>query len=380
MSHGKERKEKNCLNCNAVVAGRFCQVCGQENLDPNENFRQLCVHFIYDIFHFDGQFFSTLKYLLFKPGFLTKEFFRGKRASYLHPIRMYLFTSAIFFLIYLSINNSNKEEFEGTKAGQQANNIQAAVDALNDSLHKITDPQKQEEIEQQISVLGKVNNFIQPAEDSAGEIETDTINMGLLKFRTRDTAGVESSKSLLNTDYSSVEEYKEAQAKLPEKERDGWFTRTTSEKVIELNQKYKEDRNGFWEKLQENFFHSLPKMMFVSLPLAALILQLLYLRKKQFTYAQHSIFTVHVYIAVFILILVIYALDGLTGLTHWNIFHWLTNIVNIAALFYIYKALRNYYGSSRAKTIFKYILLMLLYSIVTILLIIVFFINSILAM
>ncbi|MCW3112565.1 MAG: hypothetical protein JWR18_961 [Segetibacter sp.] len=69
MSHFKERKEKNCLNCNAQVQGRYCQVCGQENVEPKETFGHLVTHLIYDITHLDGKFFSSLKYLLFKPGF-----------------------------------------------------------------------------------------------------------------------------------------------------------------------------------------------------------------------------------------------------------------------------------------------------------------------
>ena len=39
MSHQKERVEKNCLNCNAEVQGRFCQVCGQENIETKESFK-----------------------------------------------------------------------------------------------------------------------------------------------------------------------------------------------------------------------------------------------------------------------------------------------------------------------------------------------------
>ena len=97
MSHQPERKEKDCLNCGTIIAGRFCQVCGQENIVPHQPVGSLILHFIYDIFHFDGKFFETLKYLLFRPGYVPAQFIAGKRISYLDPIRMYLFTSAIFF-------------------------------------------------------------------------------------------------------------------------------------------------------------------------------------------------------------------------------------------------------------------------------------------
>ena len=95
------------MNCNAVVAGRYCQVCGQENIAPKESAWHLITHFFYDITHFDGRFFSTVKYLLLKPGFLTAEYTRGRRMSYLHPVRMYVFTSAFFFLLYFSFINEH---------------------------------------------------------------------------------------------------------------------------------------------------------------------------------------------------------------------------------------------------------------------------------
>ena len=37
MSHLPERKEKDCLNCGTTVFGKYCHVCGQENLEPKES-------------------------------------------------------------------------------------------------------------------------------------------------------------------------------------------------------------------------------------------------------------------------------------------------------------------------------------------------------
>ena len=102
MSHIPERKEKDCLNCGTIVQGKYCHVCGQENVVPMETFWAMLTHFVYDITHFDGKFFSTLGILLRKPCFLSKEYMKGKRASYLNPVRMYIFTSAFFFLVFFA--------------------------------------------------------------------------------------------------------------------------------------------------------------------------------------------------------------------------------------------------------------------------------------
>ena len=128
MSHSKEREEKVCLNCSAALTDRYCQHCGQENTEPKETFWTLISHFFNDITHFDGKFFSTGKYLLTKPGFLSAEYIKGRRASYLHPIRMYVFTSAFFFIIFFSlfkpaaILHSEKTNEEQVKELTQASN------------------------------------------------------------------------------------------------------------------------------------------------------------------------------------------------------------------------------------------------------------------
>lgn len=108
MSHAKERKETDCLNCGAEVKGRFCHICGQENIETRETLWGLITHFVYDIVHFDGKFFSTLRHLLFRPGFVSLQYVQGRRASYIHPIRMYVFTSALFFIVFFSISQKKK--------------------------------------------------------------------------------------------------------------------------------------------------------------------------------------------------------------------------------------------------------------------------------
>src|SRR5687767_12691350 len=102
MSHAEGRKENNCLNCGATVYGRYCHVCGQENVIPHDSFLHMVKHFFYDITHFDSKFFDTAHHLIRKPGFLSKEYLAGRRAAYLDPIKMYVFTSAVFFIIFFS--------------------------------------------------------------------------------------------------------------------------------------------------------------------------------------------------------------------------------------------------------------------------------------
>jgi Protein of unknown function (DUF3667) len=99
MSHKKYRKETNCLNCGAEVTGKFCSSCGQENIETHENFFHLVFHVIGDFFHFDSKFFRSFIPLFTKPGFLTAEYWAGRRQHYIHPLRLFFFVTIVMVII-----------------------------------------------------------------------------------------------------------------------------------------------------------------------------------------------------------------------------------------------------------------------------------------
>ena len=124
--------------------------------------------------------------------------------------------------------------------------------------------------------------------------------------------------------------------------------------------------------------HSFPQMLFISLPIFALVLQLLYVRRKNYYYANHAIFSVHLYVFVFIVLLLIMGLAGIRNYMHWN---WINLFIAFCVgyiFFYQYKAMRKFYMQRRAKTIFKFLLLNLAMFFVIGLLFIVFALFSLL--
>ena len=362
MAHGKLRTEKNCLNCNAQIAGRFCSVCGQENIEPHETFWQLLSHFVYDLFHYDGKAVSTIKTLLFHPGLLTHEYVRGRRSSYLHPIRLYIFISAMFFLLVFSFSGlTNTATNENVKT-----KILHDKDSLQRRLNNTTDTIKRNEISNQI----KEEDEILRIYDITGmKMDADDI-------KNEDTVSL--SKGVVITDNlpATISEYDSIQKNLPQKSRDGWLMQKIDRKVISINTKYKGRRVEFYEAIKEKFVHSLPQMMFVSVPVAALIFSLLYMRRKQFAYVQHGVFIVHIYSAVFIFILMLYALSVLNNYLHWSIIKTIIDIGVIFIFFYLYKSMRNFYEQRRFKTILKYFIFLFSYSVVLSLLMIIFLLTS----
>ena len=88
-----------CLNCGAELAGPYCAQCGQEATERNVPLRVLLKELLDTLFSLDARLFQTTRQLLAKPGYLTNEYIAGRRIRYVAPLRLYLFTSFVFFLL-----------------------------------------------------------------------------------------------------------------------------------------------------------------------------------------------------------------------------------------------------------------------------------------
>ena len=376
MSHSKEREEKVCLNCGTALTGRYCPNCGQENTEPKETVWTLVSHFFNDITHFDGKFFSTGKYLLTRPGFLSSEYIKGRRASYLHPIRMYVFTSAFFFIIFFSLFNpaeitEKKDSREQLKELTDASNsLSKTLAVKNDA--DLKDPdlraailRSRENIDAHAAVLKK---------NAEEEARLDSIKQQQLKAKTdtakKYAAGDGSGLKIKEYDpkdnknfkltsinvFYTLPAYDSVQQALPEKKRDDWLKRAMTRKSILLREKYGDNNKEAMALFMEKYMHTLPQALFVSLPVFALLLLLLYVR-RDFYYADHAIFSIHVYCASLIVLLVYFSVDKLQIAADWQWLSVVKFIIVLGVLFYLYKAMRKFYKQNRVKTIFKFILL-----------------------
>ncbi len=89
-----------CRNCGVPLQGRYCHACGQKAAHSVVTLRELVHEAIHEFAHLDNsKIVQTLKLLLFKPGELTAEFLRGRRARYIPPLRLYLVCSLMFFAL-----------------------------------------------------------------------------------------------------------------------------------------------------------------------------------------------------------------------------------------------------------------------------------------
>jgi len=358
VSHSPLRKEANCLNCGATVQGRYCHICGQENIEPKETFWHMFTHFFYDITHFDGSFFTTVKDLLFKPGFLSREYMIGRRKKYLHPVRMYVFTSAVFFLVFFSMYHVSEKD-----VGANDNNakVKEGIKVIkNEAFKEAKTAEDSAKILQGIELLG--------LKEKKSVHKTDTpvskrVRKGDMNFSIdRDVE-----------DFSSVEEYDSSQRTLPASKRDKGITKMVTRKWIELNVKYEGDERKIVAELINTFLHSFPYLLFVSLPLFALYLRLLHLRRRnEYYFADHGVFLVHLYIFTFLFFLLYFGVDKIENKTGLRWIGIIKGILVLAGVVYTLLALKNFYRQGWGKTILKFILFNILCTVSILLLFAVF--------
>ncbi|TSJ39446.1 DUF3667 domain-containing protein [Mucilaginibacter corticis] len=343
------RKENDCLNCGAELKGKFCYVCGQENLQIKESFGHMMNHAISDYFHFDHQFFHTLKPLLFKPGKLTNEYMAGRRVQYLHPVKMYIFISLVYFVLLfqsgfepVKIKDGNDGKVKGKKA----------LIATNKELDSISKDPNTPDIAKGIisKVKTKVDSNLSKIDTTDKDDDDDENTVSANHQKTHYSIfgdDVDDPKRKNDTTY---ELYLNSQQKLPADQRDGFFHRLIRKREYELNANAKEVKANLVEGLK----HNTPKMMFLLLPLFALLLRITFWKNKKF-YVEHLIYSFHLHCFIFLFLAIMMLLKMATPAAWHGVTTWLDLASTLIIIWYIYTSLRAVYHRSSGRTISKMI-------------------------
>ena len=342
MSHHL-RKEKNCLNCGAEVSDRYCSHCGQENLIPKDTLGHLIQHFLSDITHYDSKFLISLRDLIFKPGFLTTEYLNGRRARYLNPVRMYFFISFVFFVVLFA------QETGGDKAIDLSDqqNMNVAKQYLADSLRQSIQNRKT------ALANGKVRDSL--IREIALKLDTTVLGPD-----TTESIGFSLGSrgfvfTLVENKYKNLAEYDSIQKTMPVEQRDGVIGRLFIRKVIRL-------KNGSTKHNQitvrEEFLHNVPRLMFILLPLFALLLMLFY-HSKKFTYPAHLIFSIHFHSFAFLLLLTMSLLNLIFPIYAINLFFLYSTLLIL--VFYLIKSTSRVYRQSFFISSLKAVVIVILY-------------------
>ena len=304
-----------CANCHAALNGEYCAACGQRHEPHVHTVAHFASEALESVSHADSRLWRTLWYLLARPGFLTREFFAGRRVHYLPPFRLYLVISLVFFLV-VGLPKGVAIDLDDEPTADRVEKMNAAAAALEKEAGpgsaelKMAAARIRQQAERERAALDSDEPVVGPDGLSSQNAMTDFC----AEFR--------------NPDPSANENY----AKL----------RSACAKITE---------DGGRE-LAKTVVHNIPKAMFLFLPLLALSMKPLYWRPKRY-YVEHLLFLVHNHAFVF-LVLTLGALLELIPVVRDHL-----GLVTFAGwvymIWYLFRGMRNYYGQGWWLTFAKYL-------------------------
>ncbi len=270
-----KNEESICPNCEQAtdLTTKYCGHCGQKNPKGMPTVWELLGDFISNFLNLDSKFFKTGRDI-FVPGLLTKNFFHGIRGRYYAPFRLFIFSSFLFFGA-LSLTDLD----EGMKKGIQMSGMQAYVKKINTLA--VIDSNRQEVLKRIAprdttiarTIIDTLKHTIYHREDSDS---TYFILFGKkeMKFSRKDAA--------LLSPKEMTEKY----------HIENFWDRLAVQKFLKILK----SPDKFILYLIGNIFW----LLVVLIPLMALFMKLLYIRRKRF-YIEHFVFLLHQHAFFFIL-------------------------------------------------------------------------------
>ncbi len=337
-----------CLNCETKFTGNYCPNCGQAFKEYDRPFGFIIYNFLGDFFAFDTRFFKTLIALLVKPGFLTKEYFAGRRVRYAPPFRIFVFVSFLLFLLLQIYTNRGLStvldgDLEDAKIGLDSTSLVLADSIFSEATAELT-PKEEMVVD---SIKNKYLN------------KTDTISAGNL-FNYMDLESLKNKRDLRKT----LNTYADKLEVDLEKE-------TNPEEQAEIRELIRLCRSP--ESALAKILKYISYAFFLLLPIFAILMKLIYIRRKQ-NYMRHLVFSIHIHSFIFLVLTLILAMfsfiDG-------------GNMLKIASYtfllipLYLVVAMKKVYGQSVLKVIVKFFVVSFLYNIIFWFLIIMASLNAI---
>jgi len=325
---------KPCENCHQPLMGPFCGQCGQQAESTLKYFWVVIMHLLDDIFSFDSRATRTIFPLVTRPGFLTNQYIAGKRVHFVPPLRLYLFISIVFFItlnFLVSLENNkiltvNNNQTTITQIKKHLTLLEASrLSAIKKS------PRNTNELLEISSETSKFQTFLDDMNKdysidknkTLADITSKLVKIELKQLNNDQALSKELKKryELLKSNITNVKNGEE----ITDVDKPVTFGNNADGTLSFdfLSKESNEKLNVFVKSLvkkAEKTFHSdptplvqeaigkLPQLMFILLPIFALLLKIMFLFSKRL-YMEHLTVALHSHSFIFITILLVELLD-----------------------------------------------------------------------
>lgn len=378
-----ERTLTHCENCGEPLAGPYCAKCGQHAIDYRRSLWRVLIDAADSFLNWDTKFLATILVLLGRPWKLTNDFNAGRRARYVHPLRLYLLASIAFFLMTKLVNIENT----GPLVFRPQDRAEIAS-----ALAKLTGPDSMLPAEQQAK-LEAARTRIAAADGFLSEQERkelrDVVKNALTtpmkaKFESGERARLKAALKRLpeapppppppGTMPTTLPDGSVVQPKMPmsptihfgPNEEDG-KPNTPFESWLQRRIKDKIGTDGTKGKLfLETLRNNIPTMMLCCVPLFAVVLKILYLRRRRY-YVEHLVYALHIHTFVYVGVVVITAISMSIAQVSGTARALFTVALSIAMFVQVFLSIRRVYGQGWFATTMKFIMGGLAYSVILVL-------------
>lgn len=298
--------ERRCSNCGARLHGSYCHRCGQQARERIAPLRTMAKDLLEELFNLDTRLLRTLRRLLFQPGRLTVEYVAGRRAGYMPPLRLFIFSSFILFLL-LGILSTQAVTIEGSASG--------ALDSLitEDAREAPLAPEAELEAEPDAEIDVVSSDPIQMSEGAVRAMETKADSLRTVET-VRGQLHYAMLRGILRADQSP-------------------------------------------QLFMQQLIGRLSGLAFLLVPVFALLLKVLYVRSGRL-YIEHLIFALHAH-AVFFLALIVIVLVAIFGGN--SSLGYLQGGLFWGSGLHLFLSLRRTYQQGWIKTFLKWMALLFMY-------------------
>ncbi|WP_158880507.1 DUF3667 domain-containing protein [Rhodanobacter sp. L36] len=315
----------NCANCGAQMHGEFCHDCGQSIhtvLRPLHGMIGETVETVLDI---DGRIVHTLPPLLLKPGFLTLEYFSGRRVRYVAPFRlMFILCVMSFFVFHLAVENITSRSFPNIKPDIQFDGSEFA--------HAKTAADVRQTLRVQLHNMEKIRNYEVLPASAAAELATSEqklqqtasarlIQLGAAPMPAASMAAPAAATSSDDDDDSPLDISPEKTKDLSKSIHVAWLPDVVNARLGEwathVLANWRTYKHGDAKTSEEakqrminGIFGVLPQTMFVLIPMFAGMLWFFYVFRRRL-YMEHLIVALHSHAFMFLTLLLVLLLNML---------------------------------------------------------------------
>jgi len=318
-----------CENCGAPMAGPFCAQCGQHAVDYRRSFRHIIVDVLDSFLSWDSKFFATIGWLIARPWHLTNQFLAGRRVRYVHPLRLYLLVSILFFFVV----NYWAKSIHADPSKLSADDRADITAELNDP---DIPPVVKARIRGALDAKGRTPPVAQtsPAPQTAVTPQPSIIGSPPPSVTSPSPSG----------DFGPLVQFD----KPPSDKFEKWLEQRAKEKMGEHGSKM--------ALFIATLFSNLPYMMLCCIPLFALVLKVLYVRKRIF-YIDHLVYALHIHSFAYLAIMLIVLITiGLNRSIPGAFAGWIIAALWITFATQIFLSIRRVYRQGWFFTVFKFFL------------------------